>query len=189
MPLTAAPERLQPRARHFPSKRLERSEISRNSMIVEVALHHRAQPVPGLGNPFVPALAQLLPHCLQLATQPLFDRLPPDLEPATPPSLPAPMRESQKIESVRLSLPSPFPVIFREPPELDQPRFLRVQFQPELPHPLPQLLQECFRFLPRLEPQHGIIGIADNDHVPLCPFSPPLVHPKVEDVMQIDVRQ
>src|ERR1019366_2324089 len=44
-------------------------------------------------------------------------------------------------------------------------------------------------FSPVLEPQHGVVGIADNDHVPVCPCAPPLVHPKVEDVMQIDVRQ
>src|SRR5450755_4544187 len=107
MPLTATPERLQPRARHFPSRRLERSDISPNSLIVEVPLDHRAQPVPGLGNPFVPALAQFLPHCLQFATQPLFVRLPLDLEPATSPGLPPDMRESQKIEDLRLSFPFP----------------------------------------------------------------------------------
>jgi hypothetical protein len=69
MPLTATPERHQPRARHLPPKRLERPKVSRNSMIVEVALHHRPQPVPGLGHPFMPALAQLLPHCLQFASK------------------------------------------------------------------------------------------------------------------------
>ena len=46
MPLTATPERFQPRAHHLSSKRLERQEISRNSRIVEVTLHHGAQPVP-----------------------------------------------------------------------------------------------------------------------------------------------
>src|SRR5450631_976979 len=35
-------------------------------MIVEVALHHRPQPFPGLGNPLMPTLAQLLPGALQI---------------------------------------------------------------------------------------------------------------------------
>ena len=99
------------------------------------------------------------------------------------------MREPQKIEGLGFVLASPLPVSLRESPKLDQPRFLCVQFPPELPHPLPQLLQECFRFYPVLKTQHGVIGVADHDHVPLRPFSPPLVHPEIEDIVQIDVRQ
>src|SRR5437016_5663068 len=52
------------------------------------------------------------------------------------------MRESQKIEGLGLPFPSPLPVVLRESSKLDQSRFLRVQFQPELPHPLPQLVED-----------------------------------------------
>src|ERR1035437_5187840 len=155
MPLTATPQRLQPRSRDLPPERLERREVSRYCMIVEVALHHRPQPFPGLGNPLMPPLAQFLPYRLQFAPQPHLDRLPSYREPLAFPGLPADVRESQKVEGLGLALSSPFPVVLREPPKLDQPRFLRVQLQPELPHPLTQLLQECFRVLPLLEPQHA----------------------------------
>src|SRR5688572_112772 len=151
MPLTATPQRLQPGARHLPPKRLERCEVSRHRVIVEVALHHRPQPVSGPGDRLMPALAQLLPYRLQFAPQPLGDRLPPDRKPSTLPGLPADVRESQKIEGVGFALSSPLPVLLRKTPKLDQPRFLRVQLQPELPHSLPQLLQECVCVLPVLE--------------------------------------
>ena len=98
MPLAATPERLQPRARDLPPERLKRHEVPRHCVIVEVALHHRPQPVPSLGNPLMPALAQLLPYRLQFTPQPLLDRLPPDFEPATLPGLPADVRESQKVK-------------------------------------------------------------------------------------------
>src|SRR5580693_5088642 len=137
----------------------------------------------------MPPLAKLLPYLLQFAPQPLFDRLPSDRKPVALPGFPTDMCEAQKIEGLGFPFPSPLPVALRESPKLDHPRFLRVQFQSELPHPLPQLLQECFRVLPMLKPQHGIIGVPDHDHAPARPLPPPLVHPQIEDIMQIDVRQ
>ena len=113
MSLTATPKRLQPRARHFPPERLKRREIPWYSVIVEVALHHRSQPFPGLGNPLVPPLAQLLPYRLQFAPQPLLDRLPSDLEPVALRGLPANMRESKKIEGLGFALSSPLPRLKR----------------------------------------------------------------------------
>src|SRR5436309_10526596 len=126
MPLAATPQRRQPCTRYLPPKRLERPEVARHGVIVEVALDHRSQPVPSLCNPLMPALAQLLPDCLQFAPQTLLDRLPPDFEPATLSGLPTDMRESQKIEGLGFALSSPLPVILRKAPKLDQPRFLRM---------------------------------------------------------------
>ena len=109
MPLTATPERLQPRARHFPSKRLERSEISRNGMIVEVTQHHLFQPAAGLLNRIVDAFAQF--PCdtpSSFAIQPLPNRLArPTVNLPLFPDRAADMRESQKIE--RLRFPRPIP--------------------------------------------------------------------------------
>jgi hypothetical protein len=50
-------------------------------------------------------------------------------------------------------------------PKFDQVRLLRVEFQPELPQPFPQLLQEPLGFPPVLKPQHGVISVADNDYI------------------------
>jgi hypothetical protein len=187
MPLTATPERLQPGSCNLPPEHPERPGVPRHGMVVEVALYHRPQPIPGVGHPLMPALAQFLPNRLQFTPQSLLGRQPSHRKPATLPSLPADVRESQKIEGLGFALPSPPPVTLRESPKLDQPRFLRVQFQPELLHPLPQLLQEHFRVLPVLETQHSIIGVANHNHVPSRCLPPPLVHPEIEDIMQVDV--
>src|ERR1035438_4455351 len=78
----------------------------------------------------------------------------PDLEAALSGS--TAMREPQKREAFRL----PF---FPRPAlpcgvwsELDQPRLLRMQFQPELRQPFPKLLQEPFGLVAVLEPHHQV---------------------------------
>ena len=40
-----------------------------------------------------------------------------------------------------------------------------------------------------LESQHEVVGIADDNHFAPCPALSPLVHPKVEHVVQVDIRQ
>ena len=42
------------------------------------------------------------------------------------------MREAQERKGLWFSLAAPLPVLFGEPPELDQSRLLRMQFQAEL---------------------------------------------------------
>ncbi len=61
-----------------------------------------------------------------------------------------------------------------------------MQLQPEFPHPLPQLLQETIGVLPLLKPQHGVVGISYDDHIARC-FLPPLVHPEIEHIMQVEI--
>jgi len=40
-----------------------------------------------------------------------------------------------------------------------------------------------------LEAHHGVVGIADDDHLAAGTSPPPLLDPQVVDVVQIDVRQ
>jgi hypothetical protein len=63
------------------------------------------------------------------------------------------MREAQEIERLRLAQAAACPVPGGVPPELDQPRLARVQFQPELREPAAQLVQEPVSVLPVLEPR------------------------------------
>jgi hypothetical protein len=42
------------------------------------------------------------------------------------------VRETQKIERLRLTFPSSRPIFFGEPPELNQTRFVWMEFQSEL---------------------------------------------------------
>src|SRR5712692_4792901 len=93
------------------------------------------------------AALQLRLDCLELGYQPLLRRFAPDDERSVLPALPTVMREAQKREGLRLFLSPPRSVLGGEPPELDQPCLLRMQFQAELRQTLPEFLQEslCFR--------------------------------------------
>jgi hypothetical protein len=52
------------------------------------------------------------------------------------------MRKSQKIERFGLPFSSFGPVNFGKPPELNPARLVWVQFQPELPQPIPKFRQK-----------------------------------------------
>src|SRR5208283_314822 len=127
-----------PRPDHPISECLKPFPVPGNRVVVEVALHDRPQPFPRLWNRIVHPLPQLLPDLLQFRAHPLAYRLPSDSEPPRRPGPPTDVSESQKIERLRLSLPSPLPVARRESPELDHSGLLRVEFQPDLPQLLLQ---------------------------------------------------
>src|SRR6516225_2301569 len=110
-------------------------------MIEEVALHDRLEPFARFRHRFVPTPLELLLDLLQLPSQALGDR--PALQGKVPlPVLPADMREAQKVERFRLPFSPVFPILFGVPPELDLARLVRMQCQPKLPQPLPEILQK-----------------------------------------------
>jgi hypothetical protein len=43
------------------------------------------------------------------------------------------------------------------------------------------------RVLPALEPKHGIIGIAHDDHVSARLLFPPCFYPEIQGVMQVEI--
>src|SRR5207302_2182112 len=64
------------------------------------------------------------------------------------------MSEAQEIERLRLACTTLLSVYGRDAPELSQARFVRMQFQPELPQTIPPFLEEPLRIGSVLEPQH-----------------------------------
>src|SRR5579884_6229 len=79
------------------------------------------------------------------------------------------------------------PVHGGEPPELDQPRLLDLQFQPEFREPLAQLGEEPLRACTMLEAHDEVVRVAHDDHVAACLPPPPSLDPLVEDVVQVHV--
>jgi hypothetical protein len=64
-------------------------------------------------------------------------------------------------------------------PELDQPGFVGMQFQPELRKPLTKIGQEPLRILRILEADGEIVREAHDNHVPARVAAPPpprLIH-------------
>src|SRR4051794_23888703 len=74
------------------------------------------------------------------------------------------VREAQKVERLRLTQPPRPPSPGGVPPELDQPRLVRMQLQPELRQPLAKISPEPPRILLILEPDGDVVGEPHDDH-------------------------
>ena len=124
-PLAATDENLPPQPSNPPAKYVKTIGVARYRVIVEVALHYRPEPFPDFGHRFMHALLELLLNLCQLPPQALADRVTRNREIPVP-SLPADMRETQKVECFGLPFSSVLPVALGTPPELDPARFVWV---------------------------------------------------------------
>src|SRR5258708_22442130 len=77
------------------------------------------------------------------------------------------MREAQERKGLWLSLAAPLPVLFGEPPELDQSRLLRMQFRAELRQTFSKLLEETLGFRPAFEAHHKVSRPGESHPEPL----------------------
>src|SRR5271169_6456686 len=101
-------------------------EIAWDSMILVVAQGHPLQPLTHRRYRLMHPATQLCLNRMQLRHHPLLCRFPPDDEGPIAPTLPTIMCETQEREGLGFSLPPLFPVSSGEPPELNQPRLLRM---------------------------------------------------------------
>src|SRR5664279_4201122 len=125
---------------------------------------------------------------MQLCSQPL--RLGDALEHEAPlPGLRAHMREAKELERLRLAQATRLTIPGGEPPELDQPRLLRRQFQAELREPSAKLREEPVRIVLVLETDDVVVSEAHDDHLTARVPTSPLVGPQVEYVVEVDVSE
>jgi len=125
MVLTATDQSVSPQPHHPKAEYTEATEIARYRVVVEVTLYNRFEPLSGLSDWVVHAPSELLLNFLQLPPQALTDRMA-LYRKAPVPVLPADVREPQKIECLRLTLSSLFPVLFGETPQLNPARLVWV---------------------------------------------------------------
>src|SRR5437867_2022838 len=113
----------------------------------------------------MPPAFQLLVDRLQLRPHPFRDRDAPYPEPpvAGPRTN---VREPQEVERFRFAQSSTSPIDGGTPPELDQPRLVRMQLQPELREPSTQLVQESPRVLLVFKPDDEVVRETYGDHIP-----------------------
>ena len=84
------------------------------------------------------------------------------------------MRETKKVERLRLTQTPRLPSPGRMAPELDQPGLIGMQFQPELREPLTQISEEPLRIFLILETNSEIISEPNDDDVTFGePIPPP----------------
>jgi len=81
------------------------------------------------------------------------------------------------------------PVVDRKRTKFQQPRFLGMQFQVELPHSFGEFRPELFGLRFTLESNHDIVSESYDDDITVRPLLTPCLNPQVEHVMKIDVCQ
>src|SRR6202795_5162995 len=167
-------------------KNCQRRLVHGHSVVARVSTYNRPQPLALFEDGFVHSSPKLGFHLIQLRLQPFPYRLPQHREPSIALLLYADMRKAEKVERLRLPFSTPLPLVDRVRTELQQPRFLGMQLQVELPHSLgefhPKLLG--IRFL--LKAQHDIVRESHDDHVAMRSLLTPRLDPQIEHVMKID---
>ena len=99
------------------------------------------------------------------------------------------MREAQEPERLRAAKPTRPSIRRGEPPELDQPRLLGVELQGELREPAAKISPEPLCVITVLKAHHGVVSKTHDHNISVRVPTPPLVHPPVKDVVQVDVAE
>lgn len=60
-----------------------------------------------------------------------------------------------------------------------------MQLESELLHSITQFAQEALRVVLLLDAQHQVVGLPGQDEFALCLMLPPIMGPKVQDVMRV----
>src|SRR6185312_4541372 len=115
-----------PQVSHVMPEDVQCLRIRRHRVIVEVALHHKTQPLSLIRNWQVHTPPQLLFDPLELRPHAVRSGFPSNLESARA-SFPADEGEAQEVEGLRFAEPTPCAALCRETTELDQPGLLRMQ--------------------------------------------------------------
>src|SRR5437879_11705173 len=80
------------------------------------------------------------------------------------------MREAEKVECLGLPFSTPLPVVDRKRTKFQQPRFLGMQFQVELPHSFREFRPELFGIRFALESNHDIVSESHDDNIAVRPL-------------------
>ena len=180
--LAAPRQRTIPEMAHLEPKEKQRRSVHGHSVIAEVSTHHRLQPLALFGDGFMHTTLKFDFHRVQLRLQPFADRLPQHRVHSVAPLLHADMREAEKVECLGLPFSTPLPVVDRKRTKFQQPRFLGMQLQVELPHSLGEFRPELFGIRFALESNHDIVSESHDDDITVRPLLTPRLDPQVEQV-------
>ena len=126
MHMTAASNGLAPEANHPVPKSFERSHIHRNTVVLEVAADHLAEPLSYSGNRMMEPFAQPELDSSEPKLESLSHRFAKNHK-LTLEIAPTNVGESQEVEGLWLPQPTPFTICGRITAKLDETCFLRVQ--------------------------------------------------------------
>jgi hypothetical protein len=162
--------------------------IPRYSVIPVVAQKYHSKPLPYRRYGVVESLPEFFLQGLQLS----LDSLPHasalhDILAVSGPS--AAMGKSQKVKGLRLPLALLSPVFCRKPSKLQKTGLVGIKFQTKSLKASSKRFQKPSSLLPILKADNKVVGKTHDDHIALSLLSSPLVGPKIQHIMQVDVRQ
>jgi len=188
--ILAAPRKgKMPEPANLGPKRKQRRALRGHSLVPDVSTHDRSQPPAHFRNGIVHASSEFGFHLTQLRLQPSVNRLPQDRGASVATLLPTDLGGAEEVERLRFSLAALLPVSGRERSELQQSRFLGMQFQAELSHSLDQVRPEPYGIRLHLKAHHDMVSQPHDDYVTAGLFLTPRLGPQVEHIMEIDLRQ
>ena len=179
----------QTRATCVPEGSASGLDIARDSMVVEVPLHHPAEPAADLRDRRVHTSRQLLSNRLEFGAQPLANGLP--LDDGTIPirrDFATDVSETQEVERLRLA-PLPWRAAWAAKRPNSISRVLSgCSARPNSSEPRPASPPGIVRHrLAVLESQDEIVRVPNDDDIARGMPPPPLLRPQVEDVVQVHV--
>src|SRR3954447_4112081 len=184
--LAAARQRLLPEPLDLSSKASQRLAVVGHRVVAVMPGQDAGKPASLVGDRVMHPSPHLGLDRMQLAAHLLLARDPLELEPSVL-VLRANVREAQKLERLGLAVAAPGPMLGGEPPELDQPRLVRMQLQTEHREPFAKIGKEALGLVTMLKARHVVVGEPHENHVPARVAPPPLVGPQIEHVVQVDV--
>src|SRR5260370_33959886 len=187
--LTATPKRPVPVTGNMKAKRSQRVRVRRHTVIPVVARNHRPKPLTNFGHSMMHSFAKFRFDFLQLSAFPLAHRPPQRREHPVASLLATDVGEAKKVECLGLPLSTSLSIIRCVKAELDDARFLGMQFQFELGESLRQLLMKPLGVRLVLKTHDEVISPTDDYNVAFGFCLTPVLHPEVEHIVQIDVGQ
>src|SRR6266404_4232489 len=178
--LAAPRQRAMPEPPHLEPKNPQRVLVPRHAVISDVPTYHRLQPFAHFWDGFVHPSLKFGFHRVQLRLQPLAYRLPQHRKPSIAPLLHTDMRKAEKVERLRFPFSAPLPLVDRIRTELQQPRFLGMQFQTELSHSFRKFRPKLIGIRFALESNHDVVREPHHDYIAVRSLPTPRLDPQVE---------
>jgi hypothetical protein len=124
--LTATDQNIPPQPAYATPVDTQLTRVPRNRMVLVVTQHNPPKPFAHVGRAIVPPILKLSLDDFELRDHPLLRRDPPDVKGSAAREVSTEVGEPQKREGFRFSLATPLSVSDGEPPELYQPRLVRM---------------------------------------------------------------
>jgi hypothetical protein len=186
--LTAAKQRLIPKAAHMIPERLKLTTVAWQSVISVMPKQHNTQPLPHNWDRTMKTPSEFYFKFHKLDSNPLADTMPIYGEFSIA-VFTTYMGKTKEIKRLRLSFTLALAVFYCKPSKLDQPRLAFMKLQVKLQKSISEFDQEPFSVFLVLKTYHEIVAKPDNDNITTAVFAPPLVGPQIKHVMQVDVGQ